>query len=197
MKIKDIERFFTVLDQKIDIPLEVVLTGGAAAVLQGVIRATHDIDFEVDFIHKPKDIPVAWKMVHEAMHFSGQATGITPQYASDIDRWNAIPLPFKSSLRIMTIGKIKVRILDPGLWAIGKLTRYIQSDIDDLRIVLKSAKTKPNPMARLWGQALRRSPPSNMQNLFARQVESFFRSYAKEIWGSKTDPSKLIEIFLK
>src|SRR5437016_5622030 len=187
MKIRDIQRFFEELDRRIDRPVQVILTGGAAAILQGVQRITYDIDFEIHFL-KPGPTPAKnWDLIQKALAETGLATGITPQYEIDIDQWNTIPLPTKKSRRYALIGQVDVRLLDPGLWAIGKLTRYLGTDVEDLRAVLKTGKTDPQQMARLWGAALGMSPPSNMQSLFSRQVESFFDRYAHEIWGPSAE----------
>jgi hypothetical protein len=191
MKVRDIQRFFEELDRRIDSPVQVILTGGAAAILQGVQRVTYDIDFEIHLL-KPGPAPAKnWDLLQKALAETGLATGITPQYEVDIDQWNTIPLPTKKSRRYALIGKVDVRLLDPGLWAIGKLTRYLGTDVEDLRTVLKTGKTDARKMAHLWGVALGMSPPSNMQSLFHRQVKSFFDRYAREIWGSSVEPEAL------
>ena len=192
MKAKDIRRFFEELDRRLNAPVRVILTGGAAAVLQGVARVTYDIDFELDF----KKAGANRDTVQKAIQDAGQSTGITPHYAEDIDRWSAISLPAKRSRPFLKIGKVDVRLLDPGLWAIGKLARYLSSDIDDLRTVLKTAKNRPGSLAILWGKALGMSPTSSAQALFHRQVESFLDSYAREIWGPNTDPVELKRLFI-
>jgi hypothetical protein len=83
------------------------------------------------------------------------------------------------------------------LWAIGKLTRFLSSDVGDLVIVLKTNPTDPKKLARLWGQALGMSPASNQQALYRRQVESFFENYSREIWGGKANAEELTKIFLE
>ena len=135
MKIRDIDTFFKDLDKRIDFPIQVILTGGAAAIVQGVERVTKDIDFEI-------------------------------------------------------------RLLDPALWAIGKLTRFLTTDINDLIVILKKSKLNPSATARLWGKALGLSPISSAQNRFSRQVEYFFDRYGKSIWGVNIKPEGLKRIFL-
>jgi hypothetical protein len=195
MKIRDIERFFEELDRRVKKPLQILLTGGAAGILQGVERATLDIDFEMS--RRNRGGKEDWESIQKAIQDTARATGITPEYAEDIDRWSAIALPSKSSHLYRKIGKIEVRILDPGLWAIGKLTRYISSDIQDLRDVLKFAKTDARLLTRLWGKALGMSPPSTSQAAFRKQVEAFLDDYAHEIWGPKVDPEELKRVFLQ
>lgn len=194
MKIQDVEAFFEELDRHLKVPVKVILTGGAAGILQGVERATFDIDFEIVLKNSRRD---AWAGVQEAIRMTTKATGITPEYADDIDRWSAIALPSKDSRLYQRIGKVELRVLNPGLWAIGKLTRFLKPDIEDLRTVLRTAKTDAAALARLWGKALGMSPPSTSQNSFRRQVEAFFDQYGCEIWGRKTDSAELKRLFLK
>jgi hypothetical protein len=194
MKIQDVEHFFEELDRHLKVPVQVILTGGAAGILQGVERATFDIDFEIVLKHRR---PGDWEGVQEAIRITTETTGITPEYADDIDRWSAIALPSKDSRLYQRIGHVELRVLNPGLWAIGKLTRFLKPDIEDLRTVLKSAKTDSRSLARLWGKALGMSPPSSSQNSFRKQVEAFFDQYAQEIWGKKIDSAELKQIFLQ
>src|SRR5262245_53403446 len=105
-------------------PVHVLLTGRAAGVLQGIERATLDIDFEVSLksttaSHRSTS---TWASVQKAIDETGRATAITPQYSEDIDHWSAIALPSRRSRLYRRFGKVEVRILEPGLWAIGKLT---------------------------------------------------------------------------
>jgi hypothetical protein len=195
MRVQDVDRFFEELDRRLKSPVRVILTGGAAGILGGVRRATLDIDFEVH----PKGARRAqdWESLQKAIAETGRVMGITPEYADDIDRWSSIALPAKTSRLHRRIGKVEVRVLDPVLWAIGKLTRYLSSDIQDLRTVLKLAQVNPRSAVRVWGKALRISPPSTTQAAFCRQVESFLNQYAREIWGAKIDPEKLKALFLQ
>src|SRR5258706_13518253 len=110
MKIRDIERFFEELDRCIDSPVQIILTGGAAAILQGVQRTTYDIDFEIQLIKPGAEWVKKLELLQKAIAETGHATSITPQYEDDIDRWNTIPLPTKKSRRHALIGKVDVRI---------------------------------------------------------------------------------------
>lgn len=194
MKIRDIKNFFKECDRHIDFPIQVILTGGAAGIIYGVERVTYDIDFEIHFQSK-KMRSKSWEKLQKALEITSQNTQITPQYAEDIDRWSSISLPKKESRPFEKIGKIEIRLLEPKLWAIGKLTRYLSSDIGDLVTVLKKSKVSAPRCAELWGTALKMSPPSSAQSTFRRQVEYFFDQYTQEIWGKRTKPEKLKNIF--
>jgi hypothetical protein len=191
MKTADIDRFFEDLSRRVDRRIRILLTGGAAAILQGVERATFDIDFEIA-LKETAD----WHAIQKAIDDTGRATGITPQYAENIDLWSSIAMPAKKSRLYRRFGKVEVRILDPGLWAIGKLARFLSTDVQDLRIVLKGTKTKPKAMAKLWGTALGISPASSSQGTFRKQVESFLDQHAREIWGAQEDSETLKRLFV-
>jgi hypothetical protein len=194
VKIRDIHRFFEDLNRRVGRPVEIVLTGGAAAILQGTSRATFDIDFELRLRRASES---AWDQVQKAIAQTSTATGIAAQYGEDIDQWSAISLPGKESRLYRRFGKVEVRILNPGLWAIGKLARYLSSDVQDLRVVLKAARTRPKTIARLWGTALGISPASSSQVTFRRQVEDFIDQYSREIWGAQADSAELKRLFLE
>lgn len=191
MNRRGIEQFFRFVDRRLKTPVRVVLTGGAVASLYGGTRVTLDIDFEVH----PQDRD--WGQVQKVMEEVSQETGITPQFSSDIDRWSSIALPERKSRLFKKIGKVEVRILDPAVWAIGKLTRYLPSDVEDLVTVLKSAHANPEHSVRLWGKALGVSPPASAQHSFRRHVTYFLDLYAKEIFGHGKSPEKLKDIFLE
>ncbi len=196
MKVRDVDVFFEELSYRIDFRLEVILTGGAAAILFGVRRATYDIDFEIHLLEKTNK-KIQWEHIQASLEKVSSVTRITPQYADDMDRWSTIALPFKKSIPYKTFGKINVRILEPSLWAVGKLTRFLSSDVSDLVTVLKSQTKRGDVCARLWGQALAKSPPSPSLSIFKKQVDRFLDEYAKTIWGAKANPENLKKIFLQ
>jgi hypothetical protein len=195
MKINDVVMFFSEVDKRVTFPIEVVLTGGAAGVLYGLKRVTYDIDFEVRIL-KAGDKNKRWEDIQKVFDEVARLTRITPQYADDLDRWSAIALPSKKNSRFQKVGKVDIRLLDPALWAIGKLTRFLDTDISDLLSVLKLVKPKASVCVRTWGEALRKSPPSPAQTSFRKQVDYFLMQYAKAIWGKSADPEKLKALFL-
>lgn len=194
MKTKDIETFFREIDARLDFPIRVLLTGGAAGVLYGTNRATYDIDFEVNILKKNL-AGENWEDLQKVLEEVAAKTKITPQYADDIDRWSSIALPLKKSRLFKKVGKVEVRVLEPAYWAVGKLARFLSSDASDLLTVLKKEKTNPKECARIWGKALRISPPSPSQFTFRKQVENFFDQHAKTIWGSGVDAAELKDLF--
>lgn len=196
MKIKDVVNFFSEVDKRVSIPIKVILTGGAAGILYGLKRVTHDIDFEVQFL-KTGTQNKKWRGIQIILDEVSRLTGITPQYADDIDRWSSIALPSKKNQRFQKLGKVDLCVLAPELWAVGKLTRFLDTDVQDLKTVLKQTEVKPEACARTWGEALRISPPSPAQSIFRKQVDYFLTAFAKTVWGRSTDPENLKILFLK
>lgn len=186
MKIEDIDHFFAGLSQKINFSVKIYMLGGAASLLQGARRVTYDIDFEVRL---SKNTPQNREAFQEAVHSTGLSCGITPQYAEDVSRWSAIAMPEhrKGARLYKRYGKISVYIFDPIKWAIGKLARYLDSDISDLVIVLKYQKVPAGEAFRAWGRALGESPSSSAQPLFKKQVINFLHEKGKLIWGREFD----------
>jgi len=196
MKISDIEVFFKDLSNRIPFRIQVILIGGAAATLFGGTRATQDIDFEVHLKPKHKRIEDYLDKLQTALEETHQKTGIRPEYSEDFDRWSMITLPYRKSTLYKRIGKIEIRLLDPALWSIGKLERFLDSDIQDLKFVLKKQwKKDPGTLVKIWGKALKKSPPSSQQFSFKKQVTQFITDHAKEIWGQKVRPDDLINTF--
>src|SRR5688572_6379033 len=95
---RDIDRFFEDLGRRIVRPVQVLLTGAAAGILQGMRRATLDIDFEIRLksVSGRSDTGKEWEAVQKAIEDAARATGITPQYDEDIDKWS-IAMPSKRS----------------------------------------------------------------------------------------------------
>ena len=198
MTVRDIDHFFKDLNRRIGRRVRVLLTGGAAGILQGMQRATLDIDFEIRLKRggSKSGARRGWESVQRAIEDTARATGITPQYDEDIGKWSSIALPSKRSFLYRDFGKVEVRILIPELWAVGKLTRYLSTDIQDLRAVLKRTKVTSATAVATWGRALGMSPASNSQAMFRRQVETFLDQYAREIWGQGEDSRELKRLFL-
>jgi hypothetical protein len=92
-------------------------------------------------------------------------------------------------------GKLKVKVLEPAYWSIGKMTRYLQPDIADMETVFRAQKVPAALLAEVWGKALKSSPRSASLLLFRKQVEDFLTHSGPKVWGKTFDPAKAIQIF--
>ena len=194
MNQKAIDRYFKELSKHFHHPCRILLTGAGAGVIMGHVRATMDVDFAVRFTSKKN---VLWSEFEKAVSLAKQKTQISAQYAQDIDRWSAITyLDYeRHTKKYRTFGPIKIEMLDPLYWAIGKLTRFLDSDIQDLVIEFKKQSVSWRKLAPLLGLALKKSPKSDACGQFKKQVEYFFYSSGPTIWKKNYDPSEALSLF--
>ena len=194
MKSSPAQHFFRALSKQLDEPVKVFLTGAAAGALFGNIRSSADVDFAIEPGRGGKG---SWNKIDDAVKRASQATGITVQYARDIDRWGMISLLDyrKKSILYRKFGSIEVRALHPVYWAIGKFTRYLESDVQDLATVFRKKKISSLKLAATLGKALRKSPPSSQGFQFKQHVEQFFERYGRKVWGPRFDPASAISAF--
>lgn len=193
MNARQIDRFFQVVGRELKRPARVIVTGAAAGALWGHVRPSLDIDFAI----RVRGGARGWAAVEAAVERAKQLTSIEANYAIDIDRWGAITLLDydRHTHYYKTFGQLKVELLDPAYWTIGKLTRSLQTDLDDLVAVLKRRKHPLRPLLRLWGRALRKSPRSVVCTQFRHQVEQFLRGSGRQVWGKAFDAPRAIAAF--
>lgn len=162
----------------------------------GHVRPSLDVDFAIQPVRGDSK---RWTHIEEAIQRTRQLTGISAQYAQDIDRWGAISLmDYQRHTRpYRKFGKIEVRLLDPLYWSIGKITRYLEPDIQDLIAVFKNQNTPIDLVAKIWGKALKSSPPSDACFRFRQHVENFLKIYGTRIWGKRFDFDAAMEKFRK
>ena len=192
MKKNFVDRFFVELDRELGRPAEIILTGAALGALMGNIRPSLDIDFEIKVKGSKKR-----NLVHEAIRRASSKIGITVNYSEDIGHWSMISyLDYrKSAVPYQTIGRLRIKLMAPAHWTIGKMTRFLEIDIQDLLKVIKKKKLKANPLIRFWGRALRSSPLSMTSGHFRNHVVFFLRQYGKFLWGSGFDLDHSITLF--
>jgi len=194
MKRTQLHRFFRILAQEFDAPATIVVTGAAAGSVWGHVRPSVDVDFAVSLKYPTRS---RWAQFAAAIERTSQRTGLQANYAPDIDRWGAISLlDYRRHTSLyLTVGRLAVRLLDPAYWTIGKLTRYLDPDVRDLVVVLKRQRLDAGRLARLWGRALRASPPSTASTQFRQQAEHFLRTHGRYIWGRGFDMANTIAAF--
>ena len=191
---RQIDRFFHVLAREFDASGRVILTGAAAGSLWGHLRPSLDIDFAIRLAHHDR---TRWARFAAAVDRTTRLTGIHAHYAEDIDRWGPIALlDYRThTLAYRRFGQLDVRVLDPAYWAIGKLSRYLDPDVQDLVSVLTRRRVAVERLVRILGRALRSSPPSTACFEFRTHVEHFLRTYGRAIWGRRFDPEQPLRRF--
>ena len=196
MDIRQIEQFFKIIDEEFRKDTKVILTGAAAATIWGSTRPSMDIDFAVEIGSRSAE---DWQCLEDAVKKAKDKTGIQANFAEDIDRWGMVTLlDYKGNSKLYKKYKyLTLMVLDPAFWSIGKMTRFIDPDIQDMIQVFAKKKTSPAKLAEVWGKALKESPRSTTLIRFRRQVESFFESYGSKIWGRNFDTSQVINQFHK
>lgn len=177
MNKRQVERFFKILSELYPKECEIILTGAAAGALYGRVRATLDVDFSA----QAKD----WQKFVIAVNKASNQTGILAQYGEDIDRWSSITLMDyrKHTYLYRRFGAVELRLMEPPYWAIGKLSRYLDSDIQDMKLVFRKTKTAWQDVARVAGKSLTQSPKSTACFLFRKQVEHFLKTRGRAVWG--------------
>ena len=194
MSPRQIDRFFRTLAKVLDEPATVILTGAAAGSLWGHVRPSLDIDFA---IRPARRSPQAWARIEQAIARASRLTGITVNFAEDIDRWSAVTyLDYQAHARpYRRFGRLDVRLLEPAYWSIGKVTRYWESDAKDLAEVLRRHRVAPETLARLWARAIRASPRSPELIACRRHAEHFFLTFGVRVWGPAFQAERTIQQF--
>jgi hypothetical protein len=190
----DLAKFFRAFARQLPCPAKLILTGGSEALVLGGRRPTADIDFALLVSARRQE---AWPAIEKALEAATRESRVVVQYSTDIDRWSAIAIPPKKikTRRHLRIGRLTVRLLDPRCWAVYKLSRYLDSDVEDLLVVLRRERIPAPALARLCGECLRSSPRSSHLFLFRRQVEHFFREHGARVWGKGFESQRTIDAF--
>lgn len=194
LKRSDLKKFFTALARRLPCPVKLVLTEGSEAMLLGGKRPTGDVDFGLVVATRSQGL---WPEIEAAVAAAAREASVAVQYSSDIDRWSPIAIPSQKlrTQRYRRIGRLTIHLLDPNCWAIYKLARYLDSDIEDLTAVLARQKVSGLGLARLCGECLRSSPRSTHLFLFRQQVEHFLREHGARVWGKRFDIDRAIAVF--
>lgn len=191
---RQIQRFFRVLARELNRSARVIVTGAAAGSLWGSVRPSLDIDFAITLARRDRRGQDA---LEAAIARTVRLTGIQANYAQDIDRWGQISLLDyrRHTMPYKRFGTLEVRLLDPVYWSIGKISRYLDPDVQDLLAVLTRRRVPTRRLMQTWARALRASPPSPARAQFRAQAEHFLRSHGRAIWGRSFDAQAAIRHF--
>lgn len=191
---RQIDRFFRIVDAEFQDNARAILTGAAAGNILGGTRPSMDVDFEIALKSLNEE---NWRKLESAIRKAVRETGIQANYTEDIDRWGMITLlDYKKNATLYKkYGKLALYVLDPAYWSIGKITRFLNPDIQDMIQVFRKKKVSPSQLAKVWGRALKKSPRSTALASFRRHAEAFFESYGIKIWGSGFNSTKVVRQF--
>lgn len=157
-------------------------------------RATADLDFQ---IQSREPTEGSWPELERAIAEAASAVGIAVQYAEDVDRWSSVAIPRerRRTRAWRRFGLLEVELLEPLCWAVYKLARYLDSDVEDLVAVLGNERIDPLELAEICGASLASSPRSSSLWLFRRQVERFFREEGPRVWTKDFASEVAVERF--
>ncbi len=196
MNKKKIHEFFKRLDMNLDQKATVIVVGASAASLMGHVRPSFDIDFE---IRLSRNSPAQKKRAAEIILKTARETGVSVNFSENIGGGSMISyLDYrKTALLYKKIGKLNVELIEPAYWTIGKMTRFLELDIQDMVKIIRNKKIKPERMIKVWAQAFRSSDLSLELGQFKEHVLFFLKQYSKKLWGKKAKFDVLSESFLK
>src|SRR3989338_9890060 len=190
-----VDLFFREVDRHFRKPAEIILTGAMAGALMGHVRPSLDIDFEIRA--EKKDDHEINAQLEQIINETAKKLNIAVNYSEDIGHWSMISfLDYREhAILYKKIGSLKVKILAPDYWTIGKMGRFLAIDIQDMIKVIKRKKIKSENLIALWAKALRSSPLSPAKGRFRDNVVFFLKEHGKVIWGKNFNPGEAIKRF--
>lgn len=194
MNKRQIDLFFKTLDHRLGLKANVIVTGASAGSLMGHIRPSVDIDFEILLSSKN---PLTKARLESAIDRAAKVAGVAVNFSENMGGWSRINyLDYrKTAVPYKKIGKLKVKLIAPEYWTIGKMARFLELDIQDMIKIIKKKKLKPKSLIHIWTKAIRSSDLSLELGQFRDHIIYFLKTYAKKLWGSKTNASFLVEEF--
>ncbi len=189
--------FFKRLDQTLNSAAEVIVVGASAGALMGHIRPSFDIDFEIRL--KGAGAIAARNKLEKAIDTAAQASGVAVNYSENVGGWSMISyLDYRrTAIFYQDVGKIKVKLIEPAYWTIGKMTRFLELDIQDMLKIIRRKKVPAGRLIKIWATAANASDFSLELGQFRDHVVCFLKHYARRLWGQSADPEKQIRFFLK
>lgn len=163
----------------------------------GHVRPSVDIDFEIRLTgRKPKHFR---EKLEEAVLKAARECGTAVNYSENVAGWSMISfLDYrKTAVPYRTFGKIRVDLIAPEFWTIGKMARFLALDRDDILRIIRRKKIPAGRLIRVWARALLSSRLSLELGQFRDHVLDFLKQDAGKAWGLRHQPEKLQALFLK
>lgn len=197
MRKRQIDLFFRELDREIGLRAQVILIGASAGSLMGHIRPSVDIDFEI----RPdgKLDTNARARLDEAIRKVSLKVGVAVNYSDDIGHWSMVSyLDYRRTATLYKkIGRLSVKLTAPEYWTIGKMTRFLELDIQDMIKIIKIKKIPLDKLVKVWARALKASDHSLELGQFRQHVEFFLKKYGRRLWGKQFDAEAAVRLFRK
>lgn len=195
MKVEDIDLFFEELDRRLGLEAEIIIIGASAGLLMGYIRPSVDIDFEIQ-VKDSKD-PASKEHIQNSIMKTSHKEGIAVNFSDDVSHWSMIDfLDYRrTASRYKKIGKLNIKIIAPEYWTIGKMTRFLELDIQDIMKIISMKHITYDRLIKLWGLAMKKSNLSLELGQFRRHVEFFLKKCGPKLWGKTFVPEDAIKLF--
>ena len=189
--------FFKRLDQRLDQPADVIIVGASAGALMGHIRPSVDIDFEIRL--KKMRRSVSKNKLESAILGAAEESGVAVNYSENVGGWSMISyLNYrKTAVFYRKTGKLRLHLIAPEYWTIGKMARFLELDIQDMLKIIRRKKLSPGRLIKIWIAAVNASDLSLELGQFRDHVVYFLERHARRLWGKTADPAKLTALFLK
>ena len=195
MKPEKINQFFVALDRELHLPAEVIIIGASAESLMGHVRPSLDIDFEIRA--KSGHSGLFRKNVVRAIETAQEKVKIAVNYSENIKGWSMINyLDYrKTAIPYKKIGLLDVKIMAPEYWTIGKMTRFLELDIQDMLKIIKAKNIAPERLRKIWIKAFASSDLSLELGQFKQHVIFFVERHGTGMWGRSFNAEKWIQEF--
>ncbi len=189
--------FFKRLDQRLNRSAEVIIVGASAGSLMGHIRPSFDIDFEIRV--KGSKAASVRADLEAAIHAAIDEAGVAVNYSENVGGWSMISyLNYrKTAVLYQKVGKLNLKLIAPEYWTIGKMTRFLELDIQDMIKIIRGKKIPPERLIKIWIAAVKASDLSLELGQFRDHVVYFLKKHGRRIWGKNTDVEKWTGLFLK
>lgn len=194
MSPRTIDLFFEALDRELGLSAAVIITGAACGSLMGHIRPSFDIDFEIQFAKKNAQAKAKLEL---AIDRAAKLAGVTVNYSENIGGWSRVSyLDYRrTALLYKTIGRLRVKLISPEYWTIGKMARFLELDIQDMVNIIRKKKLRPERLIQIWARAIHASDLSLELGEFRDHVVYFLTRYGRKIWNREGDLALLVDQF--
>jgi len=185
----DIDAYFHALSLEWSYPTRIILNGDAYAHILTKAKVGDDLSFEIKTVHIQKLVNALFQIGHRL--------NLQVDFTENIQNGSPITyLDYRSHLRpYKSFKNIKVFLLHPSYWSLGKIVRYHDQDIMEMISVFEKWRPGESALAALWKQAMDASPKSTTLYQIPKSAFHFFRKYGVTVWGKGFSLNRIMEYF--